>query len=129
VPDPVQRGLPRPGLLNQTETLPTTSAPNHARRRGTTQRRRPREEWIEIPCPRILDDAAFEAAQRVSRDNSKWSPRNLQEQAWLLRGLVRCGSCDICLNSHKLGRHHQQDPPVLHLPQQGAQRSLAGRLR
>jgi site-specific DNA recombinase len=89
--------------FNQTETLPTASTPTHARRRGTTQRRRPREEWIEISCPRILDDAVFEAAQRVSRDNSKWSPRNLHEQAWLLRGLVRCGSCDVCLNSHKLG--------------------------
>jgi site-specific DNA recombinase len=89
--------------FNQTETLPTASTPTHARRRGTTQRRRPREEWIAISCPRILDDTVFEAAQRVSRDNSKWSPRNLHEQAWLLRGLVRCGSCDVNLNSHKLG--------------------------
>jgi site-specific DNA recombinase len=89
--------------FNQTETLPTNTATNSGRRHSTTQRRRPRDEWIAISCPRILDDAVFEAAQRVSRDNSKWSPRNLHEQAWLLRGLVRCGSCDINLNSHKLG--------------------------
>jgi site-specific DNA recombinase len=91
--------------FNQTETIPTNTAANSGRRRSTTQRRRPREEWIEIPCPSILDDAIFEAAQRVSRDNSKWSPRNLQDEAWLLRGLVRCGACDTCLNSHKLGRN------------------------
>ena len=91
--------------FNQTETIPNNSATNGARRRGATQRRRPREEWIEIPCPRILDDSVFDAAQRVSRDNSKWSPRNLHAEAWLLRGLARCGSCDVCLNSHKLGRN------------------------
>jgi site-specific DNA recombinase len=90
--------------FNQTETTPTNTATNNGRRHSTTQRRRPREEWIKISCPPILDDATFEAAQRVSRDNSKWSPRNLQDQAWLLRGLVRCGGCDTCLNSHKLGR-------------------------
>ena len=91
--------------FNQTETIPTNTATNSGRRRSTTQRRRPREEWIEITCPPILDDAIFEAAQRVSRDNSKWSPRNLHDEAWLLRGLVRCGPCDMCLNSHKLGRN------------------------
>jgi site-specific DNA recombinase len=90
--------------FNQTETIPTNTATSGGRRRGVTQRRRPREEWIEIPCPAILEDAVFEAAQRVSRDNSRWSPRNLHDEAWLLRGLVRCGACDTCLNSHKLGR-------------------------
>jgi site-specific DNA recombinase len=49
-----------------------------------------------------LEEAVFEAAQRVSRDNSRFSPRNLHDEAWLLRGLVRCGACDTCLNSHKL---------------------------
>jgi site-specific DNA recombinase len=91
--------------FNQTETIPANTATTSGRRRSTTQRRRPREEWIEITCPPILDDAVFEAAQRVSRDNSKWSPRNLHDQAWLLRGLARCGACDICLNSHKTGRN------------------------
>ena len=90
--------------FNQTETVPSHTAGNRGRRRGTTQRRRPREEWIAIPCPPLLDEAIFEAAQRVSRDNSKWSPRNLKDEAWLLRGLVRCGTCDTCANSHRLGR-------------------------
>jgi site-specific DNA recombinase len=90
--------------FNQTETIPTNTTTNPGRRRSTTQRRRPREDWIKISCPPIVDEAIFEAAQQVSRDNSKWSPRNLQDEAWLLRGLVRCGTCDTCLNSHKLGR-------------------------
>jgi len=92
--------------FNQTETIPTNNATNSGRRRrATSQRRRPREEWIEISCPPIIDDAIFEATHRVSRDNSRWSPRNLHDEAWLLRGLVRCGACETCLNSHKLGRN------------------------
>ena len=91
--------------FNQTETIPANTAASSGRRRPAAQRRRPREEWIEIPCPPILEDATFDAAQRVSRDNSKWSPRNLHDEAWLLRGLVRCGACDTGLNSHKLGRN------------------------
>src|SRR6266496_4242425 len=87
--------------FNQTEQIP---APSRAGRRPTVQRRRPREEWIAIPCPAIIDDAVFEAASKVSRDNSQWSPRNLPEDidAWLLRGLVRCGACDGKLNCQKM---------------------------
>jgi site-specific DNA recombinase len=86
---------------NQTETVPTTSRTG---RHSTTQRRRPREEWIAVPCPSILDEAIFEAAQNVSRDNSSWSPRNLPEdvEAWLLRRLVRCGACQMTVGCQKI---------------------------
>jgi len=94
--------------FNQTESVP--ARPGSGRRRPTAQRRRPREEWIAIPCPAILDEALFEAAQKVSRDNSRWSPRHLQEEAWLLRGLVRCGVCDTSAECHKMEKaskvHH-----------------------
>ncbi len=87
--------------FNQTESVSTIPG------RGThskVQRKRPRDEWIAIACPPIIADAVFEAAQAVSRDNSKFSPRNLPEdlEAWLLRGLVRCGVCRIGVNTHKM---------------------------
>jgi site-specific DNA recombinase len=86
--------------FNQTETVTTLRNGRHSR----TQRRRPREDWIAIACSSIIDDTAFEAAQKVSRDNSKWSPRNLPEdvEAWLLRRLVRCGPCDLALGCQKI---------------------------
>ena len=94
--------------FNQTESVPV--ARSNGRRRPTTQRRRPREERIAIACPPIVDEATFEAAQRVSRDNSRWSPRHLQDEAWLLRGLVRCGVCDTSVECHKMAKadkvHH-----------------------
>jgi site-specific DNA recombinase len=86
--------------FNQTETVTTVRNGRHSR----TQRHRPRQDWIAIPCPSIIEDTAFEAAQKVSRDNSKWSPRNLPEdvEGWLLRRLVRCGPCDLAVGCQKI---------------------------
>jgi len=87
--------------FNQTETVAATSRNG---RHTTAQRPRPRSEWIAIPCPTIITDAIFEAAQAVSRDNSKWSPRNLPEdvEAWLLRRLVHCGPCGVAVGCSKM---------------------------
>ena len=46
-----------------------------ARNRKTRSRERPREEWIPIPVPPIVDRDTFARVKQVSRDNSRWSPR------------------------------------------------------
>ncbi|MFN2505490.1 MAG: recombinase family protein, partial [Acidimicrobiales bacterium] len=53
---------------------------------------RPKEEWITVPCPPIIDEATFEAAASACRDNTNFSARRLNpnEEGWLLRGLVFC---------------------------------------
>ena len=42
------------------------------------------------------------AAGRVATDNTKWSPRRAEPGAWLLKGLVKCGVCDVGTNCHKM---------------------------
>lgn len=54
---------------------------------------RPKEEWIPISVPPIIDLATFQAAVGRARENEAFSPRNLQEGGYLLRKLVRCGRC------------------------------------
>jgi len=66
------------------------------------QIRRPRDQWIPIAVPAILGEELFEAAQRVSYDNSKWSPRRTEPNHWLLRGLVKCGRCSVSVSCHKM---------------------------
>jgi hypothetical protein len=66
------------------------------------QIKRPRDQWIPIPVPAILDEELFEAAQRVSYDNSQWSPRRGEPNHWLLRGLVKCGHCGVSVSCHKM---------------------------
>jgi site-specific DNA recombinase len=45
--------------------------PRGARYRKTRQRERPREEWIAIPVPAIIDRDTFERVKHVTRDNSR----------------------------------------------------------
>ena len=88
--------------------------------KGARQVRRPREQWITIVVPAIVTEELFEAAQRVSYDNSQWSPRHTESHYWLLRGLVKCGHCGVSVSCHKMrGRNgtfhryyycHNHDP-------------------
>ena len=52
--------------------------------------------------PRIITDEQFEAASRVACGNAKWSPRRAEPGEWLLKGLVRCGVCDVGTNCNKM---------------------------
>ena len=101
--------------FNRTETVPDRR-PGHRSR----QVPRPRADWIAIPCPAIIADETFQAAAKVSHDNTKWSPRRAEPGAWLLRGLVKCGPCGVGTSCHKMrGRNgtwhryyycHNHDP-------------------
>jgi site-specific DNA recombinase len=83
--------------FNRTETMPDKRATGRNR-----QVPRARDEWILIEVPRIVTEEIFEAASKVSIDNSKWSPRRAEPGEWLLRGLVRCGTCGVGTNCHKM---------------------------
>jgi len=86
---------------NRRESL-DRSGSRGARNRKTRHRERPREEWIPIPVPAIIDRDTFERVKQVTRDNSKWNPRGAEWGAWLLRGLVECGHCHLGCNCHKM---------------------------
>lgn len=88
-------------VYNRHQAVPPASG-----RKSTRNKLRPREEWIEIPVPAIVSEAVFEAAQRVSRDHTYFSPRRSAPGHWLLRRLVVCGHCGVktyCQDSK--GRH------------------------
>ena len=101
--------------FNRTEAVPDRRPGHHSR-----QVPRPRADWIAIGCPAIIADEAFEAAGKVSTDNTQWSPRRAEPGAWLLRGLVKCGPCGVGTSCHKMrGRNgtwhryyycHNHDP-------------------
>jgi site-specific DNA recombinase len=78
------------------------NGPRGARNRKTRQRERPREEWIAIPDPAIIDRDTFERVKHVTRDNSQWNPRGVEPGAWLLRGLVECGHCHVTCHAQRM---------------------------
>jgi site-specific DNA recombinase len=63
------------------------------RARATWRTRRPKEEWIGISVPAIIDREAWNQAQEQLRANRERAPRNNKRQEYLLRGLLICGCC------------------------------------
>jgi len=53
----------------------------------------PREEWIEISVPALVDPAIFEAAQAQLDENRRRSRELRCRPGWLLQGLVVCRRC------------------------------------
>ncbi len=68
------------------------------RGRKTRPRERPREEWIQIPVPAIIDRDTFDRVSQISHENWRLSSRGVAPDAWLLRGLVQCGHCHVSCN-------------------------------
>jgi site-specific DNA recombinase len=53
---------------------------------------RPKDEWITIAVPAIIDEGTFELAARRLADNRRFSARNSKEPS-LLMGLAACQCC------------------------------------
>lgn len=54
----------------------------------------PRDEWIEIPYPPIVDAAAWTAAERRRKaSRERRLPQGDTQYAYPLRGILWCGSC------------------------------------
>ena len=53
---------------------------------------RPREEWLEIPVPAIVDEVTFARVQQRLEDNKRFAARNTKVPS-LLQGLAACSAC------------------------------------
>ena len=65
-------------------------------RRLTGRVTRPREDWIELPVPAIVDPALFARAQRQREANRRFSERKTVEPT-LLQGLCVCAHCGYAM--------------------------------
>jgi len=59
----------------------------------TRQLARPRDEWIEVKVPAIVDEAIFQAAQG-QRELNKRRMGKQHKRFYLLGGMLKCGHCD-----------------------------------
>ena len=75
---------------------------------GQSQQPAPVEEWIAVPVPALISEAAFEAAQHRLDRNVQMARRNNTTYAYLLRGLVSCGRCRLTCGGRTLhpGYHY-----------------------
>ena len=52
----------------------------------------PRDTWIEIPVPQVIDDETWERAQKLKKQRSIKAKRNTKV-LYLLQHLLKCGEC------------------------------------
>src|SRR5919112_1990211 len=60
---------------------------------GLTAKRRPKEEWIPVSVPEIVEGETFDLVQQKLSHNRKFASRNNKSHRYLLRALVSCGAC------------------------------------
>ncbi len=63
---------------------------------GTRIHEQPRETWIDVPFPPLVDDETWEQAQAVRARRRTHSPRNTKV-FHLLQHLVRCSECGMLM--------------------------------
>ena len=52
----------------------------------------PRDTWIEIPVPQVIDDETWERARKLKKQRSRKAKRNTKV-LYVLQHLLRCGEC------------------------------------
>jgi site-specific DNA recombinase len=70
----------------------------------TCRRLRPREQWIAIPVPAIVDQHTWERVHVQMARNAALAYRRNKKHDYLLRCLLKCGTCG-------LGQHGCCFPP------------------
>jgi site-specific DNA recombinase len=61
---------------------------------------RPREEWIEVSVPALVDEDTWQQVQERLAENKRFAARNNKRHFYLLRGLLVCGQCGRTLVGH-----------------------------
>jgi site-specific DNA recombinase len=74
---------------------PRTAGPRAGQ--PTCRKDRPREEWIPIPVPAIIDAVTYQDASEQRARNSALSFRNNTRNDYLLRCLLTCRTCGFAM--------------------------------
>ncbi len=64
----------------------------------TCRRPRPRDQWVAIPVPALVDQETWDRAQAQMARNALVSFRNNKKHNYLLRCLLKCGICGLAIH-------------------------------
>jgi site-specific DNA recombinase len=94
--DPLYAGT---AYANRDRLVPPRQPRSTGPRAGAPSRRqrRPREEWIPIPVPPIIDEGTHQRALDQLACNAALSPRNNRRHDYLLRCLLTCRTCGLAM--------------------------------
>ena len=75
--------------------------PRHSAEHQPLTQPRPREEWIGIAVPPLVDLGTWSRSQAQHSRNARFSPRHASPERYLLRYLVHCGECGQVRQAHR----------------------------
>ncbi|MCE7790895.1 recombinase family protein [Salipaludibacillus sp. CUR1] len=71
---------------------------------------RPEEDWIQVPCPKIIEIEQYEHTQAILKESRRrW--RGTSKHEYLLSGLVRCAECGNTMTGRRAknwGSYHRE---------------------
>ncbi|WP_245415687.1 recombinase family protein [Alteribacter populi] len=71
---------------------------------------RPQEDWIQVPCPKIIEIEQYEHTQAILKESRRrW--RGTSKHEYLLSGLVRCEECGNTMTGRRAknwGSYHRE---------------------
>src|SRR5215813_8583741 len=70
------------------------------RKHNSSRVTRPKEEWIPIEVPAIIDQETWDQALEQLQRNKERAPRNNKKHDYLLKGLLICGCCQLRMHGH-----------------------------
>jgi site-specific DNA recombinase len=70
------------------------------RKHNSSRVTRPKEEWIPIEVPAIIDQETWDLAPEQLQRNKERAPRNNKKHDYLLKGLLICGCCQLRTAGH-----------------------------
>jgi len=79
------------------EIIGTPRLTGRGKRRAAQTETRPKEEWIEVEVPALVDEAVWNRAQDRLKMNQRFAKRNNKRHFYLLRSLLVCATCGYTL--------------------------------
>ena len=70
------------------------------RKHNSSRIARPKEDWVAIEVPAIIDRETWEQAREQLQRNKERAPRNNKKHDYLLKGLLVCGCCQLRMLGH-----------------------------
>lgn len=84
-------------VLAKRRNMPGAGPP---RKHNSSRVIRPKEEWIPIEVPAIIEQETWDQAREQLQRNKERAPRNNKKFDYLLKGLLVCGCCQLRMHGH-----------------------------
>jgi site-specific DNA recombinase len=125
--NPAYKGEAAFGKTRWTPVGPRLRAPRgrpEPSRRGYAGNDAPKEEWITIPVPALVDEALFEAVQEQLEENRRRARIPEKGSRYLLQGLLVCAKCGYayCGRTNDERNAYYRCGGAMNIPRQGFER-------